>query len=110
MFQQAPARQSTILLVPFIPMPSPGRIGRSAACAIVALTILPCAVWAQTAPRPPYLDQRSDEDWRFLSDPSRRQDPWDSWKFISFGESAPNSYISIGGAKPLRWEFFPHSP
>src|SRR5205823_447589 len=41
-----------------------------------------------------------------LRDPSRRGDLWDSWKFIPFGETAPNSYLSIGGESRVRWDFF----
>ncbi len=72
----------------------------------LALTLLPCLLTAQIPARPPYLDQRFDEDWSVLKDPSRLADPWDSWKFISFGEGAPNSYLSIGGEARIRWDFF----
>ena len=83
------------------------KISRSGLCAIaLALTVLPCLLMAQTPARPPYLDQRFDEDWSFLRDPSRRGDLWDSWKFIPFGETAPNSYLSIGGESRVRWDFF----
>ena len=82
-------------------------ITKAAVSAIVlALTLLPCLLPGQTPVRPPYLDQRFDEDWSFLKDPARRGDPWDSWKFISFGENAPNSYLSIGGEARLRWDFY----
>ncbi len=88
---------------------------RALAC---ALAMLPCLLQAQTPARPPYLDQRFDENWSFLRDPARRTDPWDSWKFISLGEGAPNSFLSIGGEARIRWDFFrnpsfnhdPHSP
>src|SRR5947207_8684669 len=69
------------------------------------ITLLPCVLQAQNPARPPYLDQRFDEDWSFLRDPARHTDPWDSWKFISFGERAPNSSLSIGGEARIRWDF-----
>ena len=93
--------------MPFISPRAQDSVRRSAVRAIVlALILLPCLLPGQTPARPPYLDQRFDEDWSFLKDPSRRADPWDSWKFISFGENAPNSYLSIGGEARLRWDFF----
>src|SRR5262249_5833227 len=81
-----------------------------AARAAAALAILAGAACAQQPARPPYLDQRSDEDWSFLRDHSRRSDIWDSWKFIPLGESAPNSYISVGGESRIRWDFFRQPP
>jgi len=80
---------------------------RARVCASALLfCLLPCLLQAQTPVRQPYLDQRFDEDWGFLRDPARRTDPWDSWKFISLGETAPNSYLSIGGEARERWDFF----
>jgi hypothetical protein len=70
------------------------------------MAVQPAVLSAQNSPRPAYLDQRFDEDWSFLRNASLRSDPWDSWKFISFGESAPNSYVSIGGEARVRWDFF----
>jgi hypothetical protein len=94
-------------VVPYILLPARGRIRRSAARALVsALTALPCVLPAQTPARPAYLDQRFDEDWSLLRNPNLRNDPWDSWKFVSFGENAPNSYVSFGAEARLRWDFF----
>ena len=84
--------------MPFIRMPWPAL----AVAPLVAL--LPCLLQAQNPP--PYLDQRFDENWSFLRDAARHTDPWDSWKFISFGERAPNSSLSIGGEARIRWDFF----
>jgi hypothetical protein len=73
---------------------------------LCALLLIPGLLLGQTPARPPYLDQRFDEDWSFLKDPARRADPWDSWKYISFGEASPNSFLSIGGEGRVRWDFF----
>ena len=45
---------------------------RALACVLAAV---PCLLQAQTPARPPYLDQRFDENWNFLRDPARRTDP-----------------------------------
>jgi hypothetical protein len=90
--------------VPFIPFPGRGCVRPPRACAIVLF--LTALLPAQKLPPPPYLDQRFDEDWSFLKDPTRHGDPWDSWKFIPFGETAPNSYLSVGGESRVRWDFF----
>jgi hypothetical protein len=92
--------------MPFISPRAQNRVHRSVRAILSALILLPCLLPGQTPTRPPYLDQRFDEDWSFLKDPSRRGDPWDAWKFMSFGETAPNSYLSIGGEARLRWDFF----
>ncbi|MEQ1886068.1 MAG: alginate export family protein [Bryobacteraceae bacterium] len=65
---------------------------------------MPGALPAQV-PRPAYLDQRSDENWRFLSDSSRRSDVWDSWKYIPLKKSG-DSYITLGGDVRIRWDYF----
>src|SRR4029453_668263 len=93
--------------LPLISRRASGRVVRSAVQVIlVALILLPCLLPGQTPARPPYLDQRFDEDWSFLREPLRRADPWDSWKFISFGESAAISYLSVGGEARQRWDFY----
>ena len=46
-----------------------------------------------------------DEDWRFLSDPARRDDFWDPIKFIPLHEDR-NSFLSLGGEIRETYERF----
>src|SRR5437762_1057885 len=52
---------------------------------------------------PSYKPLRYDEDYRYLQDPSRRTDFWDSIKYIPlFGRE--DSYLSLGGEARERFE------
>lgn len=46
--------------------------------------------------RPSYRPQRSEEDWSFLRDASRRRDRWDPIKFIPLGPDGEVS-VTLGG-------------
>jgi hypothetical protein len=45
--------------------------------------------------RPAYNLDRSEEDWKFLQNPSRRDDFWDSLKYISFAREG--WYLTLAG-------------
>ncbi len=55
---------------------------------------------AQPAPssdvRPPYQQQRSEEDWSFLRDGARRREWWDQLKFIPLA-SDRDWFVTLGG-------------
>lgn len=53
---------------------------------------------------PPYLPQRYDEDWSYLSDSTKESDPFDKLKYISLNK--PGWYVSLGGEARLRYEYF----
>jgi hypothetical protein len=50
---------------------------------------------ASARQRPAYSLDRSEEDWRFLQDPSQRKDLWDPLKFIPLGRE--DWYITMAG-------------
>jgi hypothetical protein len=62
---------------------------------------------------PPYLLNRADEDYRYLTDLARRADLWDPLKFVPFNE-AGSWYLSFGGEARVRYKYFnlsgPNSP
>ena len=74
--------------------------------ALMAVFLLASPCFAQSVPIPPApiasepqrpassLD-RSEEDWRFLQDPSQRQDFWDPLKYRSLGRE--NWYMTVAG-------------
>ena len=55
---------------------------------------------------PPYTLLRFNEDYRYLSDPNNRTDPFDPYKYISLSPSNPDTYLSLGGALRERYEHF----
>ena len=76
---------------------------------LLNLSIAPM-VAAQTPPpdqseRPAYRLQRSDEDWSFLRDASRRRDPWDPIKFIPL-RSNRDWHVTFGGEFRPFLEFY----
>jgi hypothetical protein len=54
-----------------------------------------------------YKQLRYDEDYRFLQDPSRRQDPLDPLKYIELGPGG--WYLTLGGEVRERYEYFHNS-
>jgi hypothetical protein len=56
-------------------------------------------------PRPLYPLPDYDEDWRFLSDPARRDDFWDQIKFIPLNKDG-NVVLSLGGEIRETYERF----
>src|SRR6266852_6313247 len=74
-------------------------------CCLFLLLRLTAAAQAPAIVSPPFQPERSDEDYRYLSDPQRRRDPLDSLKFIPLGSGEAN-YLSIGGEIRERYEFF----
>ena len=55
---------------------------------------------------PPYTLLRFNEDYRYLSDPNNRTDPFDPYKYIPLSPSNPDTYLSLGGALRERYEHF----
>ena len=54
---------------------------------------------------PPYKSLRYDEEYRYLSDPGRQADVWDTVKYLPFGDRQ-EQYFSIGGELRERYEFY----
>ena len=85
-------------------------IRRSCVCLFVFLVSCCVRLRAQTpAPSPalsppPYLQQRYDEDWSYLSDRRRQIDPLDKLKYIPLNDR--DWYFSLGGEARLRYEYF----
>lgn len=57
---------------------------------------------------PPYTLLRFNEDYRYLSSPANRTDPFDPVKYIPLNPADPNSYLSFGGEIRERYEHFTH--
>ncbi len=57
--------------------------------------------------RPEYEQDRSEEDWRFLQDRSKRNDPWDPLKLIPLGRE--NWYLTVAGEIRPFYEFYRNS-
>src|SRR3954470_24865656 len=55
---------------------------------------------------PPYTLLRFNEDYRYLSSPANRTDPFDPVKYIPLNPDDPNSYLSFGGEIRERYEHF----
>ncbi len=77
--------------------------GRCGARSLVVCLILFCAgVYAQgpaakssaSTPQPPYLSQRYDEDWSYLSDRAKESDAFDRLKYIPLNK--PGWYFARG--------------
>jgi hypothetical protein len=81
-------------------------------CVIIALllSVLMTPAAAETeiaASTPLYRLNRADENYRFLIDPAKRIDFWDSFKYVPLNNSG-NSYLSLGGEARERYEYFSH--
>ena len=63
---------------------------------ILGMMIAPRAVVAQEPDRPEYRKLRSEEDWSFLGDPSRRTEPLDRLKYIPLTTDGW-AWLSLGG-------------
>lgn len=59
---------------------------------------------ARSEERPAYKSARSEEDWTFLRDPSKRTDPFDVVKWIPLNEDG-SWYMSLGGELRSRYEY-----
>ena len=68
--------------------------------ASIFLALLTEAV-AQTA-RPTYEDNRSEEDWSALRDPSLHDDAWDRLKYVPLRR--PNWFLTVAGEARERYE------
>jgi hypothetical protein len=75
--------------------------GLSSAAPAAAQPALP----ADDAARPAYRPQRSDEDWSFLRDPSRRRDWWDAVKFMPLWRDR-EWYVTLGGEFRPFFEYY----
>lgn len=60
---------------------------------------------ADPAPPPPFLPDRTAEDYAYLRDPARRGHAQDAWKFVPLDGSG-NSFLSFGGEIRERLEIF----
>src|SRR5262245_30947960 len=56
-------------------------------------------------PRPLYPIPRYEEDWSFLSDPSKQNDWWDTVKFIPLSKDR-SAFLSLGGEIRETYERF----
>jgi hypothetical protein len=88
------------------------RRGRGSACLalVTSLTIASAAFAQSPAPepeRPAYRQQRSDEDWSFLRDESRRRDWWDPIKFVPL-RTDETWYLTLGGEFRPFYERYHH--
>ncbi|HET6514890.1 MAG TPA: alginate export family protein [Thermodesulfovibrionales bacterium] len=75
---------------------------------ILAVIIRPEAAEAEADTNftaPAYSLNRADEDYRYLRDPARRVEFWDSVKYVALNESG-SSYLSLGGEARERYEYF----
>lgn len=67
-------------------------------------------VKAKASPVPAYTAVRWDEDYSYLSDPSKRSDVFDPVKFVPLGGRADEPdqqwYASVGGQLRYRYEYF----
>ena len=80
--------------------------------ALLVLTLWLCAgtPYAHTPPPaepPPYQPLRFNEDYRYLRDPARRTDVWDSIKYVPLRGNG-EWYLSLGGELRERYEYFHH--
>ena len=71
-------------------------------CALVCLLLVS---GTELCAQPAYKVLRYEEDYRYLKDPSRRTDFWDSIKYIPLG-AREDWYLSLGGELRERYEFF----
>ena len=75
------------------------------ASAWIAVAMAAPSLRAEDAPRPSFKSLRYDEDYRFLADPARRGDAWDTLKYIPLSEGAAG-FLSIGGEARERFEAY----
>jgi hypothetical protein len=73
---------------------------------IVAPTLFAQSATVGEAPKVDrnYKLLREEEDWRFLRDPTLRQDIWDPIKYILLLNRADDWYLTIGGEAREVWE------
>lgn len=80
----------------------------SRACGAIWLVFSSTHAVAQSAVfsagAPPYKHMRYEEDYRYLADPAKRNDPWDTIKYIPLGENS--SFLSLGGELRARMESY----
>ncbi|HEY3618977.1 MAG TPA: hypothetical protein VGK96_19370, partial [Candidatus Sulfotelmatobacter sp.] len=72
---------------------------RVAFAALLALLSLSSTLFAQSicpVSPPPYGLLRDDEDYRYLKNPTCRQDNWDRFKYVPLG-SNEDRFITVGG-------------
>ena len=77
---------------------------RSAAVVMAMAMGTMCVGAAQE--RPAYRAQRFEEDWSFLRDPARHDDPWDGWKYLPLPWHG--WYVTVAGEERLRYERLDH--
>lgn len=58
---------------------------------------------------PPYSVFRDMEDYTYLRDPKKHDDPFDPIKYIPLN-SQGDTYLSFGGEVRERWEYYSHPP
>lgn len=81
----------------------------SSRLAIVYMTALPAMVSAGAPPPPErYKLLRYEEDFSYLRDPAERRDQLDAAKYVPFGNSTADRYLSFGGDVRERYEYFRH--
>ncbi|WP_321474646.1 alginate export family protein [uncultured Paludibaculum sp.] len=73
--------------------------------AALLLSLFCARLCAQTPAPPPFKAQRVDEDYSYLKDPARREEPLDTLKFIPLDPDR-KTYLSLGGEIRERYEFF----
>ncbi len=83
-------------------------LSRGTLVLVVLIVLAVSRTAAQT--RPTDADRRYplptyDEDWRFLSDPNRRAEPWDRVKYVSLADGV---FASFGGEARETYERFGH--
>ena len=75
---------------------------------LLVLIPLSSALFAQSVcpdSPPPYGLLRQDEDYRYLSNPTCRQDSWDHLKYVPLGSNR-DRFITIGGEMREWYEGF----
>jgi len=64
------------------------------------------AALGQTAEiRVPYQFERFDDDFRYLREPAKQNDPWDPIKYVPLGQD-PDFYLTFGGELRERFDHF----
>lgn len=71
-------------------------VGVRLLCAGLSLGVAGPVLAQQESSRPPFAPNAQEDDWSFLADPARRNDPLDPLKYIPLGEQG-HSYAYFGG-------------